>query len=162
MKNREFIRPGHRIAVIVSFVILLISIILAIVLAATTEGEIPTHFDFFGEIDAYGSPWTAVLLPAIMLLTNLGSLAIIALVPISSWNMPAKITDANRPFVYNDALWTVVITMLTMSLIALVGTIFMFFVHKGFGIAVTGVLVVGIIMMAVFLVKSVIDSKRYV
>ncbi|MBO4824284.1 MAG: DUF1648 domain-containing protein [Lachnospiraceae bacterium] len=161
MKNREFIRPGHRIAVIVSFVILLISIILAIVLAATTEGEIPTHFDFFGEIDAYGSPWTAVLLPAIMLLTNLGSLAIIALVPISSWNMPAKITDANRPFVYNDALWTVVITMLTMSLIALVGTIFMFFVREGFGIAVTGVLVVGIGAMVVFLVKSVIDSKRY-
>ena len=162
MKNREFLRPGHRIAVIVSFIILLVSIILAIVLAATTEGEIPTHFDFFGEIDAYGSPWTAVLLPAIMLLTNLGSLAIIALVPISSWNMPAKITDANRPFVYNDALWTVVITMLTMSLIALVGTIFMFFVHEGFGIAVTAVLAVGIIMMAVFLVKSVIDSKRYV
>lgn len=162
MKNREFIRPGHRIAVIVSFIILLVSIILAIVLAATTEGEIPTHFDFFGEIDAYGSPWTAVLLPAIMLLTNLGSLAIIALVPISLWNMPAKITDANRPFVYNDALWTVVITMLTMSLIALVGTIFMFFVHEGFGIAVTTVLAVGIIMMAVFLVKSVIDSKRYV
>ncbi|MCR4678240.1 MAG: DUF1648 domain-containing protein [Lachnospiraceae bacterium] len=162
MKNREFLRPGHRIAVIVSFIILLVSIILAIVLAATTEGEIPTHFDFFGEIDAYGSPWTAVLLPAIMLLTNLGSLAIIALVPISSWNMPAKITDANRPFVYNDALWTVVITMLTMSLIALVGTIFMFFVHEGFGIAVTAVLAVGIIAMAVFIVKSVIDSKRYV
>lgn len=162
MKNREFLRPGHRIAMIVSIIILLVSIILAIVLAATTEGEIPTHFDFFGEIDAYGSPWTAVLLPAIMLLTNLGSLAIIALVPISSWNMPAKITDANRPFVYNDALWTVVITMLTMSLIALVGTIFMLFVHKGFGIAVTAVLAVGIIMMAVFLVKSVIDSKRYV
>lgn len=161
MKNREFLRPGHRIAVIVSFIILLVSLILAIVLAATTEGEIPTHFDFFGEIDAYGSPWTAVLLPAIMLLTNLGSLAIIALVPISSWNMPAKITDANRPFVYNDALWTVVITMLTMSLIALVGTIFMFFVHEGFGIAVTAVLAVGIIAMAVFIVKSVIDSKRY-
>ncbi len=162
MKNREFLRPGHRIAVIVSFIILLVSLILAIVLAATTEGEIPTHFDFFGEIDAYGSPWTAVLLPAIMLLTNLGSLAIIALVPISSWNMPAKITDANRPFVYNDALWTVVITMLTMSLIALVGTIFMFFVREGFGIAVTAVLAVGIIAMAVFIVKSVIDSKRYV
>ena len=49
-----------------------------------------------------------------------------------------------------------------MSLIALVGTIFMFFIHEGFGIAVTAVLAVGIIMMAVFLVKSVIDSKRYV
>lgn len=161
MKNREFLRPGHRIAVIVSFIVLLISLILAIVLAATTEGEIPTHFDFFGEIDAYGSPWTAVLLPAIMLLTNLGSLAIIALVPISSWNMPAKITDANRPFVYNDALWTVVITMLTMSLLALTGTLCMFFAKGAFGIAVTVVLAVGIIMMAVFLVKSVIDSKRY-
>ena len=162
MKNREYIRPCHRIAVIVSFIILLVSLILAIVLAATTKGEIPTHFDFFGEIDSYGSPWTAVLLPAIMLLTNLGSLAIITFVPISSWNMPAKITDANRPFVFNDAVWTIVITMLTMSLLALTGTICMFFAHGAFGIALTAVLAVGIGAMAVFLIKSVIDSKRYV
>ena len=162
MENRMYFRTSHRIAEIIAYVVTVLSVILAVVFAATTEGEIATHFNLAGEADKYGSPWSAIVLPIIMLLSNLMMLVIMRFVPISSWNMPAKVTDANRPYVYGDTIWVVVITMLMMAFISLFSVIGMFFFRESYGAMIIGITVVGMVVMTVFIIKSVIDSKKYV
>ena len=75
--------------------------------------------------------------------------------------MPAKVTDSNRPYVYNDIIWVVLITMLMMAFISLLSVIGMFFFREHYGVMIIGITVVGMIIMTVFIIKSVIDSKRY-
>lgn len=55
---------------ILSYVLLLVCFIIAIVGMATLPDEIPTHFTMSGEIDGYGSPGTLLMLPIIMLICN--------------------------------------------------------------------------------------------
>ena len=55
---------------ILSYVLLLVCFIIAIVGMATLPDEIPTHFTMSGEIDGYGSPGTLLILPIIMLICN--------------------------------------------------------------------------------------------
>lgn len=161
MENRLYFRTSHRIAEIIAYVVTVLSVILAVVFAATTEGEIATHFNLAGEADKYGSPWSAIVLPIIMLLSNLMMLAIVRFVPISSWSMPAKVTDANRPYVYGDTIWVLVITMLMVAFISLFSVIGMFFFRESYGAMIIGITVVGMVVMTVFIIKSVIDSKKY-
>ncbi|MBR6307473.1 MAG: DUF1648 domain-containing protein [Lachnospiraceae bacterium] len=161
MENRMYFRTSHKIAEIIAYAVTVVSVILAIVFAATSEGEIATHFNLAGQADKYGSPWSAIVLPIVMLLSNLMMLAIFRFVPISSWNMPAKVTDSNRPYVYNDIIWVVLITMLMMAFISLLSVIGMFFFREHYGVMIIGITVVGMIIMTVFIIKSVIDSKRY-
>ena len=60
--------------------------------------RIPTHYNFAGEIDGYGSRWTLLLMPVIGLVTDL-TVAITTRFP-QSWNAGVKITVYNRVRVY--------------------------------------------------------------
>lgn len=60
--------------------------------------EIPLHFNARGEIDRWGEPWTALLLPAIALVLY-GLLTWFQHHP-RNCNYPVEITDENREQVY--------------------------------------------------------------
>ena len=75
---------------ILSYVLLLVCFIIAIVGMATLPDEIPTHFTMSGEIDGYGSPGTLLILPIIMLICNGMTSLIMHVMPPTMWNTPSE------------------------------------------------------------------------
>ncbi len=60
--------------------------------------RIPTHYDFAGNVNGWGSRWTLVILPAIGLLTDI-VIAVSMRFP-RSWNAGVRITVVNKARVY--------------------------------------------------------------
>ena len=60
--------------------------------------QIPTHYDFNGNVDGWGSRWNLIVMPAIGLLVDL-TVAITSRFP-RSWNAGVKITVFNKARVY--------------------------------------------------------------
>ena len=60
--------------------------------------QIPTHYDFAGNADGWGSRWNLIVMPAIGLLVDL-TVAIASRFP-RSWNAGVKITVFNKVRVY--------------------------------------------------------------
>ena len=60
--------------------------------------QIPTHYNFAGEVDGYGSRTTLLILPLIGFVTDI-AIAITSRFP-QSWNAGVKITVFNRVGVY--------------------------------------------------------------
>ena len=67
---KPHITKKHCIFEILSYVILLVCFIIAIIGIVVLPDEIATHFDGAGNVDGYGSPVTLLFLPFIMLFTN--------------------------------------------------------------------------------------------
>ena len=88
----------QRIAGILSPVILVGTILFIAVRWRYLPEQIPTHYNFAGEIDGYGSRWTLLLMPVIGLVTDL-VVAVTGRFP-QSWNAGVKITVFNRVRVY--------------------------------------------------------------
>ena len=84
----------HLVLEILSYVLLLVCFIIAIVGMATLPDEIPTHFTMSGEIDGYGSPGTLLILPIIMLICNGMTSLIMHVMPPTMWNTPSKLKTA--------------------------------------------------------------------
>ena len=57
--------------------------------------KIPTHFDFAGHPNAWGSPATLLLLPAVAIVLYAG-ISLVARFP-SAFNYPVRVTPQNRP-----------------------------------------------------------------
>lgn len=85
----------HLVLEILSYVLLLVCFIIAIVGMATLPDEIPTHFTMSGEIDGYGSPGTLLILPIIMLICNGMTSLIMHVMPPTMWNTPSKLKPQN-------------------------------------------------------------------
>ena len=64
----------------------------------TLPEQVPTHYDFAGNVNGWGSRWTLVIMPAIGLLADL-AIAVSLRFP-RSWNAGVKITVFNRARVY--------------------------------------------------------------
>lgn len=123
MEGRGFIQKKHIIIEILSYVLLMIAFILAIVAAVTTEGKIPTHYTLSGEIDGYGSAWTLLLMPIIMLITN-GTVSVcLHLLPVSAWSTPQPVKPANSMRVYGDLAMMFVLLEIEISLFTVASTI---------------------------------------
>ena len=60
--------------------------------------RIPTHYDFAGNVNGWGSRWTLLILPAVGLLTDV-AMAVSLRFP-RSWNAGVKITVFNKARVY--------------------------------------------------------------
>lgn len=118
--GKPYIRIRHIVVEIVSFVFLLASVIFAVIKAASIEGEIPTHYNLQGEIDGYGSPYTMLVLPIIMLLTFILISLVVHLVPMRYWNMPVKVKPERALVVYGD----MVMMLLIMELLSGIYTLF--------------------------------------
>ena len=161
MTNALYIKTCHIIIEVFSGVLLLLSLVLCVVFAIGVNGDIPTHFDVMGNPTSYGSPWTALILPVTHLICNLTISGIMHFMPIASWNMPGKVTDNNRPYIYNDAVWMLVICHIFLSAIALVSVICTFLFRRHLGAICTIMMVALIASIVFFAVKSYKDAKKY-
>ena len=88
----------QRIAGILAPLILLGSIVYILIIWHKLPEQIPTHYNFSGEIDGYGGRGSLLLMPVIGLVTDL-TVAICGRFP-KSWNTGVRVTVLNRVRVY--------------------------------------------------------------
>ena len=67
MKN--YITLKQKIVEILAYVLMWASIVIGIIWSAKLPKEVATHFDAAGNADGYGSPYSFLFLPIIMLIT---------------------------------------------------------------------------------------------
>ncbi|MCR5720906.1 MAG: DUF1648 domain-containing protein [Lachnospiraceae bacterium] len=161
MKNRAYILFWHKIVEAAYLIFSLAAMIIYIIFAASTKGEIATHFAFDGTPDAYGSAWEGLAFPITMLITNIALSAMVHFLPVQSWNMPGQVTERNAPFRYRNAISMVVLIGLCVSLMSLLGTIFMFKARALMGPVTIGLCVIMTVIIILYSVKTYRDSKRY-
>ncbi len=121
--NKPYIKISHVIVEIAGYLFLLASIIFALIKAASIEGEIPTHYNLQGEIDGYGSPYTLLVLPLIMLPTFILLSLVVHLVSVRHWNMPFTVKPENAITVYSDMAMMIPIMQLLSGIYTLFETI---------------------------------------
>mgnify|MGYP002961954574 CR=1 FL=1 len=102
--NKPYMTKRHLVLEILSYVLLLVCFIIAIVGMATLPDEIPTHFTMSGEIDGYGSPGTLLILPIIMLICNGMTSLIMHVMPPTMWNTPSKLKPQNAVRALQDMI----------------------------------------------------------
>lgn len=161
MKNRAYILFWHKTVEAAYLIFSLAAVIVFIIFAASTDGEIATHFALDGTPDAYGSPWEGMVFPIIMLITNIALSAMVHFLPVQSWNMPGQVTERNAPFRYRNAISMVVLIGLCVSLMSLLGSIFMFKVRSLMGPVTIGLSVVMTVIIIFYAVKTYKESKIY-
>ena len=88
----------QRIAGILAPLMLLGSIVYILIIWHTLPEQIPTHYNFAGEIDGYGGRGSLLLMPVIGLVTDL-TVAVCGRFP-KSWNTGVRVTVLNRVRVY--------------------------------------------------------------
>ena len=113
----------HLVLEILSYVLLLVCFIIAIVGMATLPDEIPTHFTMSGEIDGYGSPGTLLMLPIIMLICNGMTSLIMHVMPPTMWNTPSKLKPQNAVRALQDMISMIAWMELEISVFTLFLTI---------------------------------------
>jgi len=158
---RAYLNKIHVTIMILSVVLAVAALVLSIVFAATSDGQIPVHFGLDGKADEYASAWEAISLPIILLVTNLTMVVMLLFVPLSAWNIPVKITENNAPILYREAALLVSLIGLLFSLMSLVGTICLYKAHEAAGYVTIGFTVLNVVIAIVFTVKMVVDGKRY-
>ena len=161
MKNRAYIMTHHRIIEAVGLVMTLAGLIVGIVFAATAKGEVPIHFGMNGEVDKWGSAWEGIFLPIVLLITNISMSLMIRFVPLDKWNMPCMITENNAPIIYRNALSMVVLMGFCFGIMSLLGTIFMYKARNLMGPSILGACALMMVITTFYLIKSVVDGKRY-
>lgn len=113
----------HLVLEILSYVLLLVCFIIAIVGMATLPDEIPTHFTMSGEIDGYGSPGTLLILPIIMLICNGMTSLLMHVMPPTMWNTPSKLKPQNAVRALQDMISMIAWMELEISVFTLFLTI---------------------------------------
>lgn len=121
--NKPYITPVHIVAELMGFIFAIASLIYAIVKASVTRGEIPTHFDFAGNIDGYGSPWGLIILPLILIATLIVTALTLHFAPASSFNFPFKVNPENAVKVYADAAMAIALLETEIGLYSLIETL---------------------------------------
>ena len=161
MKNRAYITAYHRIIEAVALMLSLAALIVCIVFALSSDGQVPLHFGLNGEPTEYGSAWSGLSLPCVLLITNLGMAAMIRFVPVNTWNMPCKITENYAPVAYVRVITMIVLTMLSMGIMSLGGTICMYKARQIMGGFIIAMCVVLTIITVYYIVIISVESKRY-
>ena len=150
--NKPYIKKWHLIVEIVSYVLILAAIIFGIIMTCTIEGEVPTHWDMSGNVDAYGSPASMLILPIIMLITNILVSATVHFMPAKSWNMPFKPKPGRELIIFSDMVGMMVWMEFVIALFTLIMTIWFFnFVICMIGtvalvVGIFAILIAGIVM----------------
>lgn len=127
--NKVVLTKAHYFIELISYVFLLAGIILAVVFACSGR-QIPTHYDLQGNIDAYGSASAILMLPIIMLLTNIITSFMLHFMPFKAWNMPFKVKPDRFAVVYGKIAYMVVIMELCISIFTLIDVLTQMF-EKG-------------------------------
>ena len=88
----------QRIAFFAAPAILLAGIVFVAVRYAQLPAEIPSHYDFYGEVDSYGSRASLWVMPVIGIVCDAVMLAVSFFPQL--WNVGTSVTALNRALVY--------------------------------------------------------------
>lgn len=138
MTKKPYITKAHIIVEIVSYLVMLISFVFAIVAIKTLPDEIPTHYDLSGNVDGYGSPGSIIILPVIMLITMAFISLLTHFVSPSHYNMPFKIKPGRELVAYKDVVWMLIGMELVFSLFTL-ASVWSMYVSSGLIMMIAGV-----------------------
>ena len=105
---KSYITKKHIIVEIISYVLMCASIVIGIIWSAKLPKEVATHFDAAGNADGYGSPYSFLFLPIIMLITCGISSLVLHFMPPDLWSMPVKVKPEHAVRVYRDVVWMMV------------------------------------------------------
>lgn len=122
MDKKLYITKAHVAVEIISYVVMLASFVLCIYAMKTLPDEIPTHYDLQGNVDGYGSPGSIIILPVIMLISNMTISLLMHFLSPSFYSMPFKIKPGRELRQYKDVIWMLVIMELMFSLFTFVCT----------------------------------------
>lgn len=158
--NKPYIKKIHIFLEIITYILFLATTIMAIIFVVNTDGEIPTHFSFSGEIDGYGSPAVALILPLSLLFTALIISLIMHFLPPSMMNLPVKPKPGREIQIYSDMISMVAGMNLSMALFTLVETIG--FINANNTIIMISIYILLISIFAlvpIFIIKSIKDNR---
>ena len=105
--RKPYITIPHLVMEIISYVLLVVTVAGVFIFIWKNGGEpVPTHYNFAGEVDGYGSAWTLLLMPGIMLFVNITISFSIHVMSPAGWNMPFKIKPGRE-----IAVWRCIVLM---------------------------------------------------
>ncbi len=158
---RAYINTLHIIILTVAAVFSVSAVVVGIVFAATSGGEIPIKFDDAGQPLEYASAWENLGLPIVFLVANAMMDSFVLLAPVSIWNIPVTITEKNGPILYRDAAAMVCVITLIFGLMSFIGTVLLYTARK----AASGIMITGTAMMVLtsifFIIKIIRDGRKY-
>ena len=94
--NRPYITKYIFIVEILAYVMNFVAFIIGIICVITADGEVPTHYDMYGNVTDYGSPAVLLLMPIIMFFTLAIMTICLHVVKAENWNMKnINITEQN-------------------------------------------------------------------
>ena len=143
---------------IISYVIVIISLIVAIIGVCTLPKEIAVNFEANGEVSGYGSSTGLLLMPIIMLFTNGLISVMMHFLPISMWNMPFKVNPQKAVLVYRSMVSMLIGLEFLDAVFSLVFTGMMYFSFAKFMLVFTFLYV--ILIFVDIILFCVISYKR--
>lgn len=111
--NKQYIKIPHIILEVLSYVLLIVSIVVIAVNASIVNAQ-PVV-----DLENYENPLAMIVLPICFIPSNLILSLILHLYPVKDWNMPCSFSEAAAPFVYNDSMWLLSWIMFLMGAVSL-------------------------------------------
>lgn len=149
-RNLLYMRPYQWTLEGLSVLLGLVAVVVAMVGRSKLPEEVPTHWDFQGNPDGYGSPTTFVFLPLIMLTAILATSAIIHFTDPSVWNMPFQMQGERKVIVVRTLITILLLVNLEMALFSL------WFTLRSIQLNMEGALLGTILFVAVLTVTLVV------
>lgn len=161
--NRQYIKLPHIIMLVLSYVFMVASIIMALVYVVNSAGtEVPTHFDISGEADAYGSAGSIMMLPVIFLITNISLTFMLFFYSFEYWNHPMKKINPNAAkYVYSDDAWLLTFTVFSFSVLSAAYVATAVYNPSLFTVVLIPIVVILLVVTTGLIVKMNMDNKKY-
>ncbi|WP_251178821.1 DUF1648 domain-containing protein [Adlercreutzia agrestimuris] len=118
-QNEQYFTPFFRVVEFVSWLLLIVSLIYTISQIKMMPDQVPTHFGFNGQPDSYGSPWTYVFIPLIMLACFALISGVGHFVPPRLWNAPPKLAGSTNFRWYKTSVGVMVLCEFELSVYTL-------------------------------------------
>ena len=99
-KEKLTTTPYQKVLNLLSFLLFLGLFLYPVLIWSKIPDEIPTHYNFAGEADAFGSK-SSILIPSLIGALLYGLLLFVGHFP-DIWNVPVKITAENKDWVYRN------------------------------------------------------------
>ena len=99
-KEKLSTTPYQRFLNLLSFLLFLGLFLYPVLIWSKIPDEIPTHYNFAGEADAFGNK-SSILIPSFIGALLYGLLIFVGHFP-KIWNVPVKITAENKDWVYRN------------------------------------------------------------
>lgn len=158
--RRLYINKIHVIMEILSYVILLICFAVTIYSISISPAKVPTHYDFEGNVDGYGSPYSYLFLPTIMLFANITVSLIMHFVDAKNWNMPFTINAGRELVVYRDISYMFVAMEVLFSCFTLASSISNLYLEYSGKITLIASVVMTILLFVVIIIPAIFAYRH--